>query len=60
MMVQGWMFGVAVLALLFSPSSNDLMQFMPWVVGVTALIPAPLSWMVARRRLTFTERRYAA
>jgi hypothetical protein len=60
MMVQGCMFGVGIVALLVSPFSNDAMQLLPWVVGTTAVISVPLSWMVAKRLLMFTELRYAA
>ena len=60
MIVQGCMFGIAVVALLVSPFSNDAMQLIPWVVAATALISVPLSWMVAQRLLMFTELHYAA
>jgi hypothetical protein len=60
MMVQGCMFGVAIVALLVSPLSNDAMQLLPWIVGTTAVISLPLSWMVAKRLLMSTELRYAA
>ena len=47
MMVQGCMFGVAIVALLTSRFSTDAMQLMPWIVGATALASAPISWMIA-------------
>jgi heme/copper-type cytochrome/quinol oxidase subunit 3 len=59
MMVQGCMFGVAIVALLVSPFSNDAMQLLPWVIGTTALISVPLSWVVAKRLLMSTELRCA-
>jgi hypothetical protein len=54
------MFGVAIVGLLVSPFSNDAMQLLPWIVGTTTVISVPLSWMVAKRLLMFTELRYAA
>ena len=55
MMVQGCMFGVAIVALLTSRFSTDAMQLMPWIVGATALASAPVSWMVAPRLRGLTE-----
>lgn len=44
MMVQGLLFGAAVVALLVSPLAGEAMRLMPWLVGATALASAPLSW----------------
>jgi len=57
MMVQGCMFGVALIALLTSRFSTDAMQLMPWIVGATALASAPVSWMIAPRLRGLTEMR---
>jgi hypothetical protein len=59
MMVQGLLFGAAVVALLVSPLADDAMHLMPWLVGATALVSMPLSWMVAQRLRATTELRYA-
>jgi hypothetical protein len=55
MMVQGFMFGVALIALLTSRFSTDAMQLMPWIVGATAVASAPISWMIAPRLRGLTE-----
>ena len=55
MMVQGVMFGVAIVALLTSRFSTDAMQLMPWIVGSTALASVPVSWMIAPRLRGLTE-----
>jgi hypothetical protein len=49
MMVQGVLFGIAVITLLVSPLSGHAMQLMPWVVGITAILSVPLSWMIVPR-----------
>ena len=59
MMVQGLLFGAAVVALLVSPLADDAMHLMPRLVGATALVSVPLSWMVAQRLRAATELRYA-
>ncbi len=49
MMLQAVMFGVGAVLVLGTPLANEAMALMPWVVAVTALISAPLSWMIAPR-----------
>jgi hypothetical protein len=49
MMVQAVMFGVGVLLVLSTPLEGMAMQLMPWVVGVSALVSLPVSWMIAPR-----------
>ncbi len=49
MMVQAIMFGAGVLLVLGTPMQSMAMQLMPWVVGVSALISLPVSWMIAPR-----------
>jgi hypothetical protein len=60
MMVQGVLFGATVVGLLVSQLPVDAMQLMPWLVGATALISLPLSWVAAQRLRASTERRYSA
>jgi hypothetical protein len=59
MMVQGFLFGVAVIILLASPLSGHAMQLMAWVVGITAIVSVPLSWMIAPRLCARFESRTA-
>jgi hypothetical protein len=49
MMVQAVVFGIGTIIVLATPLSAFAMQLMPWVVGVSFLISAPLSWMIAPR-----------
>jgi hypothetical protein len=60
MMVQGVLFGIAVITLLVSPLSGHAMQLMPWVVGITAIASVPLSWMIAPRLSARFENRSAS
>lgn len=47
LMIQAVLFFTVTVALLISPWSNEAMALMPWVVGITAAISAPLSWWLA-------------
>ena len=49
LMVQAVMFGIGVMLVLATPLARDAMALMPWVVGLTAIISAPLSWWIAPR-----------
>lgn len=49
LMVQAIVFGIGVVLVLATPLANHAMQLMPWVVVTTALISAPISWMLAPR-----------
>jgi hypothetical protein len=49
MMVQAVMFGIGLLLVLGTPLAGMAMQLMPWVVGVSAVISLPVSWMIAPR-----------
>jgi len=49
MMVQAVVFGIGTVAVLATPLSAYAMQLMPWMVGVSAIVSAPLSWMIAPR-----------
>lgn len=57
MMIQAVVFFAAVLVVLLSPLSAGAMALMPWVVGVSALVSAPLSWALAPRLRARTWRR---
>jgi hypothetical protein len=48
-MVQAVMFGVGIILVLATPLSAFAMNLMPWVVGVSAIVSAPLAWMIAPR-----------
>jgi hypothetical protein len=48
-MVQAVMFGVGVVLVLATPLSAFAMHLMPWVVGVSAIVSAPVSWLIAPR-----------
>ena len=49
LMTQAVMFGIGATLVLATPLARDAMALMPWVVGLTAIISAPLSWWIARR-----------
>lgn len=49
MMVQAVVFGIGTVTVLATPLSAFTMQLMPWVVGISAIVSAPLSWMIAPR-----------
>lgn len=49
MMVQAVMFGAGIILVLATPLARDAMALMPWVVGLTAILSAPLSWWIAPR-----------
>lgn len=60
MMVQAILFGVGTIIVLATPLSTFAMQLMPWVVGVSAVVSVPLSWMIAPRLRTRFENRSAS
>jgi hypothetical protein len=56
LMVQAIVFGAGLVLVLATPLSDFAMQLMPWVVVTSALISAPISWMLAPRlRLRFWQ-----
>ncbi|WP_294532634.1 hypothetical protein [uncultured Rhodoblastus sp.] len=48
-MVQAVLFGVGTVLVLATPLSALAMNLMPWVIGVSAVLSVPLSWMLAPR-----------
>ena len=59
-MVQGVLFGVGIIIVLATPLSAFAMQVLPWVVGISIIVSAPLSWMIAPRlRARFWTQRVA-
>ena len=48
-MVQAVLFGVGTVLVLATPLSAVAMTLMPWVVGVSAVLSAPISWIIAPR-----------
>ena len=49
LMVQAVLFGIGTVVVLSTPLAADAMTLLPWVVAVSALISAPLSWVIAPR-----------
>ena len=49
MMVQAVLFGIGTVLVLSTPMSAQAMVLMPWVVGVSFVIAAPVSWLIAPR-----------
>ena len=58
-MVQAVMFGVGVILVLATPLSVFAMNLMPWVVGVSAILSAPVAWMIAPRLRARSQRQTA-
>jgi hypothetical protein len=48
-MVQAVMFGIGTILVLATPLSAFAMSLMPWVIGTTAIVSAPVSWLIAPR-----------
>lgn len=60
LMVQAVLFGVGILAILYTPLSAQAQLAIPIMIAATVLISAPLSWAIAPRlRLRFQQRRHA-
>jgi hypothetical protein len=60
MMVQAVLFGVGTIVVLATPLAAFAMQLMPWIVVMSVMISAPLSWMIAPRlRARFWNRSVA-
>ncbi|MDR3494432.1 MAG: hypothetical protein P4L82_07505 [Ancalomicrobiaceae bacterium] len=57
MVVQGALFGIGALLVLATPLTAIAMQLLPWVVGVTALVSIPLSYLIAPHLLARFEGR---
>jgi hypothetical protein len=49
LMVQAIMFGAGIILVLATPLNAMAMQLIPWVVGVTAVLSLPISWLIAPR-----------
>jgi multidrug efflux pump subunit AcrB len=48
-MAQGVLFGIGTVLVLATPLAKEAMTLMPWVVGISIVISAPLSWAIAPR-----------
>jgi predicted phage tail protein len=46
-MVQAVVFGAGVILVLATPLAETAMALMPWVIGLSLLISAPIAWMLA-------------
>jgi uncharacterized Tic20 family protein len=49
LMVQAVLFGVGAIVVLATPLQTSAMTVFPWVVAVTAVLSAPISWLIAPR-----------
>ena len=49
LMLQAMLFGVGAVLVLATPLKEVAMQLLPWVVGVSVVVAAPLSWWLAPR-----------
>lgn len=59
-MVQAVVFGVGIVLVLATPLSAFAMNLMPWVVGVSAIVSAPVSWWIAPRMRARFQRQTAS
>jgi len=46
-MVQAVVFGAGAVLVLATPLAQTAMALMPWVVGLSLLISAPIAWLLA-------------
>ncbi len=46
-MVQAVVFGAGIVLVLATPLAQTAMTLMPWVVGLSLLIAAPIAWLLA-------------
>jgi membrane protein implicated in regulation of membrane protease activity len=46
-MVQAVVFGAGVILVLATPLAQTAMALMPWVIGLSLLISAPIAWLLA-------------
>jgi hypothetical protein len=61
MIVQAVLFGLGTVLVLATPMSADAMRLMPWVIGVSFLVSAPVSWLLAPHlRARFSQARVRA
>ena len=58
-MVQAVLFGVGTVLVLATPLSAVAMTLMPWVVGVSAVLSAPVAWIIAPRLRARFQREHA-
>lgn len=49
MMTQAVLFGIGAALALATPLAKTAMSLMPWVVGGSTILSAPISWMLAPR-----------
>lgn len=47
MMVQAVLFGIGTVIVLATPFAAEAKALMPWVVAITFVLAAPLSWKIA-------------
>ncbi|MDQ7248196.1 hypothetical protein [Dongia sedimenti] len=59
MMLQGVLFGFGAMLILGTPLAAHAMALMPWMIGVTALVALPLSWMLVPYLRTRRENQIA-
>ncbi len=49
MMVQAVLFGIGAVLVLATPLHDEAMTLMPYMIAVTIILAAPLSWWLAPR-----------
>jgi len=60
MMVQAVLFGIGMVLILATPLSDSAMTLIPWMIGASFLVSAPLAWLIAPRlQLRYWHRRHA-
>jgi uncharacterized Tic20 family protein len=57
--VHAVIFGVGIILVFATPLSALAMNLMPWVVGVSAIVTAPVAWIIAPRLRTRFQRQTA-
>jgi hypothetical protein len=51
MLVQAVLFGAGTMVMMATPLAAFATPIWPWVIGVSALVSVPLSWVIAPRLL---------
>ncbi len=49
LMAQAVLFGFGAVIVLATPLADEARELMPWVVGLSAVLSAPVSWWIAPR-----------
>jgi hypothetical protein len=49
MMVQAVLFGMGMVSILATPLNQSAMTLVPWMIALSFIVSAPLSWLIAPR-----------